>query len=164
VEVIKQRQKSILPSMIAIKTCNGDEAALDQVRGDDAARNHFFITTVSPVCLHCTLIFDSEQVGHFTWSQVAALFEDLARRGLTTEEDIRAAYMENHKLLWQLLTALTRLENLRLHQWGRLIQSLSVAPRFAPFLRRFRASNFPFVKLSCVAHDRLRTQRGSPIS
>lgn len=33
--------------MVSIEECKGEEAILDQVRADDAARNHLFIGTVS---------------------------------------------------------------------------------------------------------------------
>jgi hypothetical protein len=84
---------------------------------------------------------DTPQIAWNAWSYVADLFEDLARDGLTTQAAIEAAYNKDHLLLWRLLTALTRVENLLLHQWSRLIQALSVLPRFSPYLKRYRVSS-----------------------
>lgn len=78
------------------------------------------------------------------WSSAAEVFEEFARRGLTTASAIERAYKQDSKLLWKMVAAFDRVENYISQLVGKLSQVISYSEYYGPFFKRWSAFTFNF--------------------
>jgi hypothetical protein len=74
------------------------------------------------------------------WSDSALIFEDLARRGLTTASAIERAYKKDTALLWRLVACFVKSDYYLGELWGKLSHVISWCEHFRPFFKRWRVS------------------------
>lgn len=97
----------------------------------------------------CILLF--RQLAHMAWSSAAALFEHLARMGLTTASAIERAYKKDTAFLWRLVACFARVESLGCNLVGKLSQVVSWSEHFRPYFKRWRVCSSGHLILSVVS-------------
>lgn len=79
-------------------------------------------------------------IAHMAWSRSAAVFEELAVRGLVTASAIERAYKADDGLMWRLIASFTGIEMLYNCHWGRIAHIVTYSEYFRPYFRRWRVS------------------------